>query len=140
MAKQKKINTSTLLNKIQKITQEKMTSESVISLDRYRAFKKNLKPPTLLIIEDDETVRTALRRVLESDGYRVLAASDGTQLNTVLNGDKIDLILLDVGLPWINGFELAKLLKEHVELEKTPLVFISGKTDVQDVREGFAVG
>jgi two-component system aerobic respiration control protein ArcA len=129
-----------LVKKIEKITKEKMLKDSVVSLDQYRDIKNLKAPPCLLIIEDDETMRTAMKRIFEAEGYRVLLAADGTQLTVVLDDSPIDLIMLDIGLPWINGYELAKLLKEHEDLKKIPLVFVSGKTSELDVKRGFDVG
>lgn len=136
----KKIDTSTLIQKIEKITKERMAKEEVVSLDQFRSLKKKQEPYTLLIIDDDETMRASLRRLFESEGYRVVMAADGTQLSDVLDDSVIDLIILDIGLPWINGFELAKLLKEHEELRKIPLIFLSGKTSELDIKRGFEVG
>ncbi|MCC6276801.1 MAG: response regulator [Oligoflexia bacterium] len=136
----KSINTKKLVEKIDKITKEKMSREKVVSLDDFRALKKKDDPKTILIIEDDETMRLALKRIFESDGYRVLAAADGTQLSQVLDDGPIELIVLDVGLPWINGFELCTLLKENEDLRGIPVVFVSGKTTDLDVRRGFDVG
>lgn len=136
----KKINTEDLVKKIEKITRERIIKENVVSLDRYRDLKVNKEPKTILVIEDDETMRRALSRIFEADGHSVRAAADGTQLSTVLDDHPIDLIILDVGLPWINGFELAKLLKEHKDLQEIPLIFVSGKTSELDVKRGFEVG
>lgn len=85
-------------------------------------------------------MRAALKRILESDGFDVRSAADGTQLGDALGDMSVDLILLDVGLPWINGIELAKLLKEHDSLREIPLVFISGKTSEFDIKRGFEAG
>lgn len=140
MANKKNISTEDLVKKIEKITKERLARESVVNLDEYRSLKKTKDSKTLLIIEDDETMRVALRRIFESDGYKVKTAADGTQLSTVLDDTPIDMLILDVGLPWINGFELAKLLKEHDDLKDIPLIFISGKTSEMDVKRGFQVG
>jgi two-component system aerobic respiration control protein ArcA len=139
MAKSR-INTTDLVKKIEKITREKMARESVVSLDDYRDLKKKADPKTILVIEDDETMRAALKRIFESEGYRVKMAADGTQLSVVLDDTPIDLIILDIGLPWINGLELAKLLKEHEDLKQIPLIFVSGKTGDLDVKRGFEAG
>ncbi len=136
----KKINTEDLVKKIEKITRDRIVKENVVSLDQYRDLKSTKTPKTLLVIEDDETMRRALARIFEADGHIVRAAADGTQLSSVLDDDPIDLIILDIGLPWINGFELAKLLKEHKDLKEIPLVFVSGKTSELDVKRGFEVG
>lgn len=139
MAK-KQINTQDLVNKIEKLTRDRLVKENVVSLDQYRKLKTKKDPHSLLVIEDDETMRKALARIFESEGFLVKTAADGTQLSEVLDDSPIDLIILDIGLPWINGFELAKLLKEHKDLKEIPLVFVSGKTSELDVKRGFEVG
>ncbi len=136
----KGLNTKDLVEKIEKLTREKMAKESVVDLKEYRELRKKKSSRTLLVIEDDETMRNALKRIFESDGYQVKTAADGTQLSEVLDDHPIDLIILDIGLPWINGFELAKLLKEHKDLKHIPLIFVSGKTSDIDVKRGFEVG
>ena len=140
MSDKKKIDTKDLVKKIEKITKEKIVQADVVSLEEYRSLVKKEEPHTLLVIEDDETMRAALKRIFEAEGYRVLPAADGTQLSTVLDDNMVDLIIMDIGLPWINGYELAKLLKEHNELKKIPLIFVSGKTSELDVKRGFDVG
>jgi two-component system aerobic respiration control protein ArcA len=136
----KSINTKKLVEKIEKITRDKITAAKVVSLSDFRALKKKDEPKTILVIDDDETMRNALKRIFEAEGYRVLVAADGTQLSTVMDESPLELIVLDIGLPWINGFELCKLLKENPDLKKIPLVFISAKTSELDVRRGFEVG
>ena len=136
----KSINTKKLVDKIEKITREKITAEKVVSLNDFRSLKQKDEPKTILVIDDDETMRQALKRIFEAEGYRVLVAADGTQLSAVLDESPLELIVLDIGLPWINGFELCKLLKENPDLKKIPLVFISAKTSELDVRRGFEVG
>jgi two-component system aerobic respiration control protein ArcA len=140
MAKKRYLDTKDLVQKIAKMTKEKIAGAGVVDLSEYRDLKQRKEAKTLLVIEDDETMRAALKRIFESEGYRVRTASDGTQLSDVLDDTPIDLIILDIGLPWINGFELAKLLKEHEDLSVIPLIFVSGKTSELDVKRGFDVG
>lgn len=135
-----KINTKDLVNKIEKLTKERMTKESVVDLGSFRELKKKESPKTILVIEDDETMRSALKRIFEAEGMQVRTAADGTQLSLVLDDNPFDLIILDIGLPWINGLELAKLLKEHEDLKHIPLIFVSGKTSELDVKRGFDAG
>lgn len=136
----KKINTKDLVDKIDKLTKERISKEKVVSLDEFRKLKKHQEPITILIIEDDETMRIAMKRIFESEGYTVLSAADATELSKLLEDATLDLIILDVGLPWINGFELAKLMKENKDLKSIPLIFVSGQTSDIDVRRGFDVG
>lgn len=136
----RKINTKDLVNKIEKLTKERMGQPDVIQMDDLRRMKERKIQRTILLIEDDETIRSALRRVFENEGYRVLAAADGTQLSTVLDDAPVDLIMLDIGLPWINGFELAEMMKAHQDLKDIPLIFLSGRTGDADIKKGFDVG
>jgi two-component system aerobic respiration control protein ArcA len=136
----RKINTKDLVKKIEMLTKERMVKNDVIKMEDIRRLKEQTTPRTILLIEDDETVRAALKRVLESESYRVLAAADGTQLSAVLDGGAIDLIMLDIGLPWINGYELAEMMKAHTDLKDIPLVFLSARNSDADVKRGFEVG
>lgn len=139
MAK-KKINASDLISKIEKITKARMAEQEVVPLNQFRDLKKKLDVKTLLVIEDDETMRAAMKKIFEMDGYVVKLAADGTELAQVLEDTSPDLILLDIGLPWLNGFELGQMLKEHKDLKSIPLVFVSGKTSDEDVKRAFAIG
>jgi two-component system aerobic respiration control protein ArcA len=135
-----KINTKDLVHKIERLTKERMAKEDVVDMGELRRLKERKIQHTLLIIEDDETIRGALKRMFEGEGYRVLAAADGTQLSSVLDDAPLDLIMLDIGLPWINGFELAEMMKSHPDLKEIPLVFLSARTGDDDVKRGFEVG
>lgn len=136
----KKIDAKELVAKIERLARERMASGDVVDLKSVRDLKEKKRKPSVLVIEDDDTMRAALKRILESDGLDVRSAADGTQLGEALGDVTVDLILLDVGLPWINGLELAKLLKEHEALKEIPLVFISGKTSEFDIKRGFEAG
>ncbi|MEK6556320.1 MAG: response regulator, partial [Bdellovibrionota bacterium] len=89
-----------------------------------------------------ESIRRALRSIFESEGYKVIVAQDATELSDVFDdySNSIHLILLDVGLPWVNGFELAEMMKEHKDIKKIPIVFLSGHSDQEMIRRGFSVG
>lgn len=136
----KKLNTNELIMKIEKLAKQRMATDSVVSLDKYRALKNKLEPKTLLIIEDDESMQKALVRMLEPEGYVLRIAKDASELTSLLDDNPVDLILLDIGLPWINGFEIAEMLKQHRELKSIPLVFVSGQASEEDVKKAFEIG
>jgi two-component system aerobic respiration control protein ArcA len=139
MAK-KKINASDLISKIEKLAKSRMASGEVVELRNFRDLKKKIEPKVILVIEDDETMRAALKKIFEMDGFVVRLAADGTELSVALEDVSPDLILLDIGLPWLNGFELAQMLKDHKELKKIPLIFVSGKTSDEDIKKAFEIG
>lgn len=136
----KRLSTRELVGKIEKMTKARIASQEVVPLSEFREAKKKLEPKTLLIIEDDESMRAALERMFRADGYLLKMAADATELSQLLDDTPIDLILLDIGLPWVNGFELAQLLKEHKDLKAIPLVFVSGSASEEDVKKAFSLG
>lgn len=129
-----------LVRKIEKLVKSKIASEEVVSLDTFRGLNPGIKKKEILIIEDDEQMRIALVRLMEAEGYIAIAVANAMELTQVLNRRNIDLILLDVGLPWVDGFELAQLLKSHKEFKKIPFVFISGKNSAEMMKKAFKIG
>lgn len=141
MNERKKINVQTLVDEIDRITKKRVASKDVISLNEYRRIKKENKTPLhILLIDDDDTFRKAMVRFLEREGYKVTASFDGTQLSKVLGDEPIDLVLLDIGLPWVNGYELATILKSNDDLKEIPIVFVSGKSSELDIARGKKLG
>ncbi len=142
MSKIKRIDTKDFLEKIEKLAKSKMAKEAVVPLNAFRDInkKKSESPKVILVIEDDETMRAAMKRIFDGDGHKTILAAEATDLSKVLGDSPVDLIVMDIGLPWINGFELAQMLKEHSELRSIPLIFVSGKTDEQDIKRAFELG
>ena len=80
---------------------------------------------TILIVEDDATMLRGLKDNFEYQSYRVLTATDGEQgLNSAL-GEKPDLIILDIMLPKINGYEICRLIRE--ENLDMPIIMLTAK-------------
>ena len=137
----KKISTSELIKKIEKLTKQRIAEQDVVELGQFRNVQNKIHPTTILVIEDEETQRNSLKRILESDGYQVKLAEDAAQLTSILDEDiEIHFIIMDVGLPWVNGFELAQMLKEHKELKNIPLMFLSASATEHDLSQGREVG
>jgi DNA-binding response OmpR family regulator len=93
---------------------------------------------TILIVEDDATMLRGLKDNFEFKGYRVLAAADGEEgLNLALN-EKPDLILLDIMLPKINGYEVCRLVrKENLTM---PIIMLTAKGEESDIILGLNLG
>jgi DNA-binding response OmpR family regulator len=93
---------------------------------------------TVLIIEDDPTMLIGLKDNFEFKGYKVLTAADGEKgLNAALNG-KPDLILLDIMLPKINGYEICRLIRE--QKLTMPIIMLTAKGEESDVVLGLNLG
>ncbi|WP_137972134.1 hybrid sensor histidine kinase/response regulator [Pseudomonas sp. F(2018)] len=96
--------------------------------------------PTLLVV-DDVPDNLALIVGLFQDEYRVLAARDGSSALTICtSGTPPDLILLDVMMPNMDGFELAERLRSHPDAGRTPVIFITGMTDKAAQLRGLELG
>ncbi|MEI7971151.1 MAG: response regulator transcription factor [Actinomycetota bacterium] len=92
---------------------------------------------TLLFIEDDEAIRTALRLVLEDEGYEVAEAGNGeTGIKMFAELDP-DLVLLDLRLPDISGFEVCRAIRRT---SITPVIMVTAQTDTNDLVNGFDAG
>lgn len=98
------------------------------------------RPHKILLVDDDADVREFLRTTLTLEGYQVLTAANGIKLISNIRVDRPDLILLDIMLPWVDGYELCKAIKAHPEYRKIPVVFVSVRNSPEDVRTGLACG
>ena len=95
---------------------------------------------TMLIIEDDPTMLRGLRDNFQSEAYHVMTASDGEAgLTAALNGSP-DLILLDIMLPDIDGFDVLETLKSSPETKKIPVIIMSNLGQPEDKKQGKALG
>ena len=95
------------------------------------------KPKTVLIVDDDEGMRDTLTAILKRE-YRVLRASSGEAALPILNRDDVDLILLDVRLPGISGFEVLRIVKENYALVEVIMISAINEieTAVQAMKHG----
>ena len=95
---------------------------------------------TILIVEDHDDTRDMLRIALETEGFAVLEASNGVKLLPLIRENHPDLIMLDIMMPWVDGFELAKAIKDNEDLKEIPIFFASAKINPEDIETGFRVG
>ena len=92
----------------------------------------------ILVVEDDAELRGLFRRVLEKNGYEALEAADGQQALDVLDENYIDLIISDIMMPVMDGYELVRSLREaDISI---PVLMITAKDAFDDMRRGFLSG
>ena len=96
-------------------------------------------PATILIVDDDPGMRSALLKVLRTNGFHCLSAADGYAMSEVLAEQPIDLILLDVMMPGISGFDLCRNLRQH-DQNPIPVIMISARGDEADKMTGLELG
>ena len=126
--------------KVHAIKRLRMAEKEVVNLADFRALRNAIQAKTILVVDDEEVMRNALKRILEAEGYKVMLAEDGLDLSKILEDTRLDMILLDVNLPWVDGFELCKLIKGHYSLREVPLILVSARNDKEDVNKGFESG
>lgn len=92
----------------------------------------------ILIVEDDVELRQLFTKVLTKNGYTVVGADNGKQALDILDREYVDLIVSDIMMPVMDGYELASTLREGGS--QTPILMITAKEDFDDMRLGFLSG
>ena len=92
----------------------------------------------ILVVEDDAGTRKLLCALLKSDGYNVLSAQDGAEALEVLDKNHVDLLVIDVMMPRMDGYTLTEQLRGGGST--LPMLMLSAKDGAADVRRGFVVG
>jgi CheY-like chemotaxis protein len=95
---------------------------------------------TILVVEDNDLSRDALARRLERRGYDVLLAVDGEQAVAVGRAQLPDLILMDLGLPRVNGWDATRRLKADQATERIPIIVLSAHAMTNDRDDALAAG
>ena len=92
---------------------------------------------TILLVDDDAALLEVTSIVLASEGYRVVTAEDGTEALRALDGEDLDLVILDVMLPRMSGFEVLKKMREQSDV---PVVLLTAKSQSVDKVVGLELG
>ncbi len=95
---------------------------------------------TILVVEDEKDIRVSLQEMLENEGFNVLSAADGEEGLELSTLKEPDLILSDILMPRMNGYEMLKKLQKNPNTASTPFIFLTAKTDMQDFRKGMMTG
>ncbi|MBI4788718.1 MAG: PAS domain S-box protein [Chloroflexi bacterium] len=94
-------------------------------------------PKAILIVDDDASIRALLRQELETAGYRVEEARDGLEALTQVKRDRPDLVILDVMMPELNGFDVTAVLRNDPETTNIPIIILS---IIHDQARGYRLG
>lgn len=96
-----------------------------------------MKTKTILLVEDEQSIADALIFSLEQDNYQVVWCQLAAEALDVLDKQSIDLAILDIGLPDINGFDLCKMIKAKIDL---PIIFLTARQEEVDKLIGLEIG
>jgi putative two-component system response regulator len=96
--------------------------------------------PTVLVVDDHEPSRTLLAGLLADEGYAVDVAADGASALSIIASGSPDVVLLDVNLPALNGFEVCRRVKQEVQTRLTPIVVITAGDSPSERVKGLEAG
>jgi len=94
----------------------------------------------ILLADDEEDIKMVVQIFLESRGYEVLTAFDGLSALDMIRTEKPDLVLLDVMMPVVNGFEVCTRMKADPEMRDIPVVMLSAMAQSESVDKGLSAG
>ena len=92
----------------------------------------------ILVVDDDKNTRTLMKLVLEADNYSVLTAGNGEEALAVMDSSHVDLVVLDVMVPGMDGYQLTRALRESNN--NLPILMVSAKQLPADKKQAFLVG
>jgi two-component system chemotaxis sensor kinase CheA len=107
---------------------------------RVAAAAKPVEAKAVLVAEDSITSRTLIKGILESAGYKVKTAVDGMEAFTLLRAEKFDLVVSDVEMPRLNGFDLTARIRADKKLAELPVVLVTALETREDRERGIDVG
>ena len=93
---------------------------------------------TILLVEDEETLARGLEFNLSSEGYSVTLASDGKEALELVQSKAYDLVVLDIMLPYVDGFDIARHIRTNDE--QVPILFLTARGGIKDRLKGLGLG
>jgi PleD family two-component response regulator len=94
----------------------------------------------ILVVDDDRDAREILKRLLGTQGYECVTAADGPQCMEILKTERVDVILLDVMMPGMDGLEVCEKLRADEHLRSIPVILLTAKDDFTTRASGMELG
>jgi len=95
---------------------------------------------TVLVVDDEPDVVIGMRAMLEAEGYAVLEASNGIEALEVIEAQRPDLVVLDVLMPGMDGWETLRRMQSNDELREIPVLMLTALDQPKNVRQGIDLG
>lgn len=96
--------------------------------------------PTVLVVDDSPTVRKIVQMTLQREHIRVITASDALSALTAVADEMPALILLDIQLPRMDGYNICQIIRKHMQFRSIPIIMLSGKDGLFDKMRGRLAG
>lgn len=94
----------------------------------------------ILLVEDSATLRYAISRYINEVGHEAILAQDGEEAMHIVDETAVDMIIMDVEMPGLDGFETTSLIREMLGEHWVPIIFVTGKSDESDFKDGIEAG
>lgn len=114
--------------------------DEVVAKVRKVFGSKEIRGPKILIVEDDKFLRDLIERKLAQTSYQVITATDGEEGLKMIQEQKPALVLLDILLPSMSGWEVLEKMKTNSEMSKIPVLILSNLGEKEDVEKGLKMG
>lgn len=129
------------LNAVIRAEQAQLSLEENLLLEQENAAREEVnETPLVMVVDDSVTVRKVTSRLLERNGFDVVTAKDGVDAITQLQDIKPDVMLLDIEMPRMDGFEVATLVRHDERLQDTPIIMITSRTGEKHRDRAMSIG
>ena len=109
--------------------------------DKYRTHRAiHLMTPKILIVDDEPNIVIPLQFLMEQNGYSTLVAQSGEEALEIISKERPDLILLDIMLPGVDGFEVCEIVRLNPKWRNTRIIFLTAKGRDVDIAKGMVLG
>ncbi len=100
-------------------------------------IQKNIK---VLIVDDEPNILLSLEFLMKKEGFIVFIARDGEEAFDIIKREHPKIVLLDIMMPKVDGYEVCKFIKQNTDTKETKLVFLSAKSKEVDIEKGYSIG
>ncbi|MFC0183497.1 Response regulator receiver domain-containing protein [Pseudarcicella hirudinis] len=100
-------------------------------------MKEQLK---VLIVDDEPSILMSLEFLMRKEGFQVFIARDGAEALEIINRELPSIVLLDIMMPNVDGYEVCGFIKNDIKLQHIKVVFLSAKSKEADIEKGYSVG
>lgn len=95
---------------------------------------------SVLIVDDEPNILLSLEFLMKKKGYEVYIARDGREALEIVSEKLPDIILLDIMMPDVDGYQVCQRVKNHADTQHIKVIFLSAKTKEEDIRKGYSMG
>ncbi len=99
-----------------------------------------MRQPRIVVADDDPIVVRFLTSVFQSEGFEVQGAEDGERALQMIRENRPDIVILDLGMPFLDGFEVCRQVRQSAETSHLPVIILSMRDKEQDALRAFELG